>query len=506
MPRERGSIGSSIDYMIDDQARLRHLAKRKAADRTLRIAGLIVLTCGLVAIKLWLRPPGAGQLPAISYTFTSVSTPAPMPTPKAIDKPVYPLKRSKDGRRLVDQNNTPFLLVGDAPHSLIGNLSEADAATYFAARAAQGFNAAWIEVLCASYTGCNADGTTKDGIAPFTTPGDLSTPNPAYFQRVDDMLTLAAKYGITVFLDPSETGSWLPTFQANGPTKDFNFGVYLGTRYASFPNIVWISGNDFQTWGTPSDDADILAVANGIASVDTAHLQTSELSYPVSDSLTDPAWAARITLDGVYTYFPTYAEMLTAYNRHAAPIFLEEGNYEGGGQNGNLGTPAELRRQDYWAMLSGGTGQIYGNAAIWPFSPGWQTQLTTPGTQQLGYATALFSGRAWYTLVPDQTHAVVTAGYGTFAGGGTVLGNDYLTAARTPDGSLVLAYLPTVRTITVDLTKLSGTVTARWYDPTTGAYSTVAGSPFANTGTQAFTPTGNNSAGDGDWVLVLEAT
>ena len=60
-----------------------------------------------------------------------------------------------------------------------------------------------------SLAGGRADGTTYDGIAPFTTPGDLSTPNEAYFARADAWSRLAAKYGIDVFLDPIETAGWM---------------------------------------------------------------------------------------------------------------------------------------------------------------------------------------------------------------------------------------------------------------------------------------------------------
>jgi hypothetical protein len=66
--------------------------------------------------------------------------------------------------------------------------------------------------------------------------------------------------------------------------------------------------------------------------------------------------------------------------------------------------------------------------------------------------------------------------------------------------------MPTIGTITVDMSKLSAAVRAQWYDPTSGTYSSIAGSPFANAGTQQFTPPGNNSAGDGDWALVLEVS
>ena len=38
-----------------------------------------------------------------------------------------------------------------------------------------------------------------------------------------------------------------------------------------------------------------------------------------------------------------------------------------------------------------------------------------------------------------------------------------------------------------------------------GTYTSIAGSPFTNSGNQQFTTPGANAAGDTDWVLVLEA-
>jgi Protein of unknown function (DUF4038) len=52
----------------------------------------------------------------------------------------YPLKPSANGRYLVEQNNTPFLMVGDSPQSLIGNLSLAEATSYMDNRALCGIN------------------------------------------------------------------------------------------------------------------------------------------------------------------------------------------------------------------------------------------------------------------------------------------------------------------------------------------------------------------------------
>src|SRR5438445_8417363 len=98
--------------------------------------------------------------------------------------PAYPVKVGPTGRYLVDQNNNPFMIVGDSPQSMLVNLSISDMATYMADRQAHGFNSILVMVLCESYTAGNPFGTTYDSIAPFTigtSPSDydLSTPNAA---------------------------------------------------------------------------------------------------------------------------------------------------------------------------------------------------------------------------------------------------------------------------------------------------------------------------------------
>ena len=419
---------------------------------------------------------------------------------------VYPLKLSSNRRYLVDQRNVPFMIVGDSPQSMIGNLSLKDAAAYIANRKAAGFNALWVDLLCAKYTGCRADGTTFDGIKPFKTPGDLSTPNPAYFARADAMIRLAAKAGMVVFLDPIETGGWLGVLRNNGLAKDRAYGRFLGRRYKRFGNIVWSSGNDFQTWRKASDDAVVLAVAKGIRSVDHAHIQTVELDYLKSGSLDDGRWRPVIKLDAAYTYFPTYAEVLQEYNRKQfLPVFMVEAGYEFEQNSPSIskGDPEILRRQEYWSVLSGATGQFYGNHYTWPFADGWKNHLDTPGSAQVGYLAKLFAGKRWFRLVPDQAHRIVTAGYGTFTSTGNVGSSNYVTTAATRDGTLAMSYLPTGGTITVDTARLAARVQARWYDPAKGTYSPVSGSPFTNAGKVQLTTPGKNADGDPDWVLVL---
>lgn len=430
--------------------------------------------------------------------------------------PTHPLKVSANGRYLVDPNNIPFLIVADSPQALTVMLSTSDADRYFDDREAHGFNSMWINVLCAGpyFPDCRADGSTYDGIRPFTgyvsggtdtAHYDLTKPNEAYFHRVDEMVVLAAKHNMVLFFDPIETGQWLDTLRNNGPARARAYGAYLGKRYKHFPIIIWFNGNDFRTWRNSGDDAVVRAVADGIHSADPGALQTVEFNPPTGSSLDDPKWAPIVSINGAYVYGPTYIQMLHNYDQKPVmPVFLMEAHYDLERVGNDYGTPWVLRRQEYWTMLSGGKGQIYGNAYTWTFMPGWKFNLDTVGVEQLMIWHQFFSSLPWQNLVPDQAHTVVTAGLGVY---GTIKTrtsqSDFCTAARTSGGSLIVAYMPTAREITVNMASLKAPADARWFDPTSGTYRTIPGGPFANEGTRQFTPPGRNDGGDSDWVLLL---
>lgn len=443
------------------------------------------------------------------------------PPPAASSVAAYPLHVSANGRYLVDQNNRPFLIVGDTPQGLMGQLTEAQVESYFADRQAHGFDTlGWVDVACAGNDyRANKEGTTPDGIRPFTgyVAGgtdylhyDLTKPNEAYFTRLDHVVNLAVKHGLLIFIDPIETIGWLGTLRNNGTTAAYSYGQYLGKRYKGFGNVAWLNGNDFNTWRDPKDDALVLAVAKGIKSKAPTQLQTVEINVPTSSSLDDPAWVPIISLNSTYTYSPTYIQMLHSYNQKPViPTYLVEAHYdyEDVGKPPDYGTPSVLRREEYWTMLTGGTGQFYGNRYTWSFTSGWESHIDTVGVTEVGIWKKFFTSLPWQNLVPDQEHKVVTGGLGTFGTLQTrVSQSDYCTAAKTPDGTMVIAYMPTARTITVNMAQLKGPANAKWFDPSNGVYTTIPGGPFANTGTREFTPPGKNHHGDSDWVLLLDAS
>ena len=119
--------------------------------------------------------------------------------------------------------------------------------------------------------------------------------------------------------------------------------------------------------------------------------------------------------------------MLKDYNRsNFLPTFMVEASYEYEQNPGApAGTPQQLRRQEYWSLLSGATGQLYGNHYTWQFLcpqrdatgncvGGWKDELDTPGATQMAYVTALFEPRSWYDARARPDHTVVTSGFGTF--------------------------------------------------------------------------------------------
>ncbi|HEX5993658.1 MAG TPA: DUF4038 domain-containing protein [Jiangellales bacterium] len=476
--------------------------------RSIILAVATIIALGGIAAIPALRTLSApaGCLTASPQPRPSAAQPPRLPPAPA--EPRFPVAVSKDRRYLVDEVGNPFLIVGDSPWSLSTNLSVSDMDYYFADRRAKGFNTALVGLLVSAYIGGRADLSTYDGLYPFTsgtgTSSDLSTPNPAYWSRVDAMVKLAEKHGITLMLVPAETGALLPLLKHSGISKDFSYGAFLGSRYKNYRNIIWISGNDYwaSNWG---NDPYVTAIARGIRSTDPDHIQTVELDVDTS-SVDNPNWLPLISLSAAYTYTPTYDRMLKAYeDTHRAPVFMAEANYEFENNTGGPATTDEtLRRQEYWTMTSGAAGQLYGNCYTWRLPSDWKSHLDTKAVDELGYMTSLFGSLRWYDLVPDRTHALLTAGYGACPAKGDVLESTCATAAGTNDGTLATVYTPSVTGLTIDLTRLRGRVTARWYDPTTGSFTPVAGSPFANRGTRDFTPTGNNAEGKGDWVLVLQ--
>jgi hypothetical protein len=451
-------------------ARRDRIRARSRRVRVLAIGALTALAAAACSSSANVSAGSASNGGGRGTTAPSSASSAVTAAPAAPSSFSFPVATSADHRVLVDQHGKPFLMVGDSPQCLSTNLSTDDMEFFFADRQAHGYNAAWVNLLCGSYTRGRGDASTYDGIKPFLKDDDLSTPNPAYFARMDTMVDIAAHHGITLLFDPAETGSFRDLLKTNGVDKSRAYGTFLGQRYRSSPNIIWMLGNDYQNDQWDKYDPYEIALSQGLKSADSSKLQTIELNYYMSTSYDDAKWPPLIDLASAYTYFPTYDAVLKAYNATPTqPVFMVEANYEFENNTGGPKTTDEtLRRQEYWTMLAGATGQLYGNGYTWGLTEkDWKDHFDTKAVAELGYMAKFFGSGPWSQLVPDQDHRFVTDGFGTYSSGGDVLDNDYATAALTPDGTFGVVYVPTSGTLTIDQSKLASGATAQWFDPRT---------------------------------------
>jgi hypothetical protein len=412
-------------------------------------------------------------------------------------KPAYPLKVSDNKRYLVDQRGTPTMIFGDTAWSIIVALTMDEAEQYLENRARKGFNTILVNLIEHHYRGPN----NHRGDGPFTTPGDFSTPNEAYFAHADWVIARAAAHGIQVLLTPLYPGydhpgnseGWIAEAMENGPEKCGEYGRYVGRRYAGHDNIIWVSGGD-RNPGLAREHYKALVL--GILEHDDRHLLTAHCA-PESSPVEQ--YPDGLNLNNTYTYDIVHRKLLADYRRTPTiPFFLMESTYEGEHNS----SPAQIRRQAYWAVLCGACGQLFGNNPIWLFGSGWPSALDSPGSVSMAHLRRLMLSRPWHqlapdhngatTFVPDLSHTVIPGGRGELRG------LDYLAAARAADGSTVIAYMPGRRTITVNMAKIAGTkANAWWFDPRTGAPQLIG--QLVTEGMVILTP-----PSDDDWVLVLD--
>ena len=414
---------------------------------------------------------------------------------------VFPLKLSDDRRYLVDDQGKPFFVLGDTPWFL-QRLPIADVRRVMDDRRAKGFNTLFLEILDDS----RMPSRDADGHVAFRPETDITRPVEAYWQYADTVMEEAARRGFFVIMSDLwygyGKGLWMHHVT---PASAAAYGHFLGKRYAHRQNLMWMHCGDRNPDERLAECARRLAQAlkrEAPRQLHTAHLSPGFASAAF--------FAAEPWLDVnmAYTYGPSYRHVAPEYERKdpVRPVILGETGYEGepneiellpDAKKGDLWTPYRIRRNAYWAVLSGACGYCAGTR-LWRYEPGWRGLLDAASTREAPLMLRLLEPRPWWRLVPDAKHELVTAGYG--ASGQA----DYVTAAMADDRRLGLAYLPSARRITVGLASFAGELTASWFDPTSGRSIAAEGSPFANRGSRDFNPPARNSAGDGDYVLVLE--
>lgn len=417
----------------------------------------------------------------------------------------YPVKISKNQRYFTDAQGRPFFYQACTGWELLSKLTREETETYLKNRSEKGFNTIQVTLLP-----WKADDVSRYGEPAFLDEKYFTLPNEKYFEHVDWVLQKANEYGIQLSINLFWLRSnWRDYTNADNARV---FGTYVANRFLHHDNIMWFAGGDVN----PEDKMDAqIALAEAIHSIDKKHL----LSYHggrYSDGTSTSSSAlfhreAWHDFNMAYCYDPYHCPRLDAYApvqfihaynlKPVKPIVLGEGFYEGTLNYTFNDTGKQLhaiRRNPLWGITCGITGHSIGHEKIFPFIEGWQKALDDPNSIVVKNLNSLLSEIKWWTLVPDQNHDVGIAGFGNFGG------EHYISLAYDPKGKLAVAYFPYKGILTVDLSKFSGTVTGKWFDPVNGKVIPIQ-SALPNKGTFSFSSPGPNGAGNHDFLLILES-
>lgn len=450
---------------------------------------------------------------------------------------------SNNGRYLVNNQGQPFLYLGDTAWELFHKLTRKQATTYLEDRAKKGFNVVQTVVLA------ELDGLRTPNAYGHLPLNDLnpSTPNEAYFEHVDFIVNYANKLGIFIGMLPT-WGDKLPSAHpAAGPVvfnkqNAFEYGRFLGQRYRN-DSVIWILGGDrnvlndtvFAIWESMAKG---LKVGDHDRHLMTFHPRGGSHSHfwfhnePWLDFNAYQSGHAQ-RYNKVYTLAqnnyslnpvkpfidlePAYEDIPVKFwgfinwneNPRVPKEILDSNNLVIKGETHfkkGWFNAYDLRVHDYYNMLSGACGIVYGNNGIWqmfrkndplaiPCLYDWKHSLNRPGADNIRHLKHLFTQRDYSILVPDQSII-----YGINQ---NYRNRMYVAAALATTRHFMVVYTPINQPLRVMLGKLDGKkIQACWYNPQNGQVMPIEGNQKPEIRT--FTPPANHRDSD-DWVLVVDS-
>ncbi|MBM7564195.1 glycoside hydrolase family 140 protein [Paenibacillus sacheonensis] len=431
-------------------------------------------------------------------------------------KPLQRLKVSDNKRFLIQEDGTPFFWLADTAWELFHKLSREEADVYLENRARLKFNvvqavalAEFDGVKTANPYGREPLKRDADGEYDPTQPDVDGDEN--YWTHVDYIVDQAAARGLYVAFLPTWGDKYHMAGFGKGP-EIFNgdnartYGRWLGERYGSRSNIIWVLGGDRSLI-----IRNHFEVNNGLAAGIREAVGDSQLItfHPCGNASSSHHMHHEEWLDFNMIQSGHHEQIRENYKHVKAdydklpikPTVDAEPAYEDHPVNFNASKgyfdQADVRIGAYYGVFSGGFGTTYGHHSIWSMTtePGayfimtWQEALNRPGAVQMQHLRDLIESFSYLDRAPDQSLIA-----------GNLEGANYMVATRGERYGLI--YSPNGIPFRASLGKLPGSsVEASWFDPRTGEYTAIGS--FANSGEAAFAPP--TSGRGGDWVLVLKS-
>jgi Protein of unknown function (DUF4038)/Putative collagen-binding domain of a collagenase len=429
------------------------------------------------------------------------------------------LQVTANGHYLQYEDGTPFFWLGDTGWELFHRLNKEEIEKYLENRRQKGFNVIQ-SVILAEFNGLKKP--NQYGDVPLNDL-DPEKPNEKYFELVDWVIQNALSKNIFMGLLPT-WGDKVTLLWGEGPVvfnehNAYGYGLFLGKRYAAYPNIIWILGGDRPAVKDSNDWRPVWrAMAKGIKegtngnAIFSYHTWGGENS--TSQYIHKEAWLQINMMQSghggghdvpVWKWIERDRKM-----QPSKPTLDSEPNYEDHPVNpwpkwdpaNGYFRDYDVRKQIYRSVFAGGCGVTYGHHAVWQFwsereekinyaDRYWTEAIDRPGAFQAGYLKKLMDSRPALNRIPDQE--IIASGQGEKGA--------YITAFRSDDSTYAMIYLPIGKKIEVNTAGLkSGKLSCWWFNPKDAASKKIG--VFKRKNIMAFTPP--TTGIENDWVLILD--
>ncbi len=429
-----------------------------------------------------------------------------------------PLKVSKNAHDLQFTDGTPFFWLGDTAWELFHRLNLTEIKRYLDNRSAKGFTVIQAVAL-AEFDGLRRP--NQYGEIPLNNL-DPAKANSTYFTVIDSTLHMARRLNMFIGLLPT-WGDKVTKMWGEGPVvfdslNAYTYGHWLGSRYKSEPNIIWILGGDRPAVKDSNDWRPIWrAMARGI--IEGTHGKCLITYHPSGGSNSTSQWIHNEPWLDVNMFQSGHGgghdvpcwdlvKRDFAY-APAKPTLDGEPNYEDHPVNpwpkwdvaNGYYRDYDVRKQCYRSVFAGACGVTYGHHSVWQFmgdkeeainfpDRGWINAMDRPGAFQVGYLKKLILSRPMLNRVPDN--GLILEGQGEKA--------EHIEAFRAADSSYAMFYLPVGKTITIKTSIFSKMIKVWWFNPKDGHSQNIQTLEH-NESMRLTSP----SVGIGnDWVLVLD--
>lgn len=410
-------------------------------------------------------------------------------------------------RFLCWSDGQPFFYLADTGWELFHRLTLGESVTYLKARAAQGYTAIQC-VLIAEFDGLKAP--NRQGDLPLTDM-DPAKPNPAYFDHVEKVLSIAESLGIVLAMLPTWGDKWNKKWGAGPeiftPQNARAYGRWLGERFHN-RDVIWVLGGD-----RPIETDLHRQINNEMAlGLRDIHQGRQLATFHPSGAAHSSTWLHQeswldlnMIQSGHKRNRPNWEMISKDYALSPTkPCLDAEPGYEDHPDDFDINNGFldewEVRKAAYRSVFAGALGHTYGCHAVWQmampaFEPinnplrTWIDSLPRPGAVQMGHMRRLMESRPFYSRVPDQKLLAVEEDAGA----------KHLRSCRCRDGKWAMIYAPCPSAIKVNTQLLKGeSIRAWWFDPRTGGAEEIG--LFAKGQLPVFQSPGMGP----DWVLVLD--